>query len=171
MNSTRSDLTSKDLGGKLAAALDYCTETYFGATVFIGMDSPTLPFQALLAAATAAGDGTAVIHGAYDGGYTLLAVPPLSPAALFSNVTWSSTCTLTTQVASLQHCGLAVSVRECFDDVDEPQDLQKLRTSLLLDPKGGGGGKGAHPSSDFPRVTAFLIDNEHRFNTAVLDGK
>lgn len=89
-----------DLGQRLTAAFDHAFGTGADRVLIIGSHSPTLPEEALHAAARA-GAGTVVLGPAADGGYYLVgfradAWPRARP--IFRNIPWSSGDVLTTTV-------------------------------------------------------------------------
>lgn len=81
-----SDLTSPDLGAKLAAGLRAARElpangdasiTNRGSAVFLGMDVPELPARDVARALVTSREAAcAFICPAFDGGYTMLSLPP-----------------------------------------------------------------------------------------------
>ena len=148
MLDARQSLTGSDLGAKLAAALveeqaaqaSECGSEAVRPVAFIGMDSPTLPDEAIAAALREAGAGsgggpdTAHVCGAADGGYTLLALPPRAPPAVFEGVSWSCERTLESQVGRLEACGLGVSRGATYADIDEVADVKALAQQVQAEP-------------------------------------
>ena len=158
MLDARQSLTDSDLGAKLAAALEeeqsaQAAEAQVAPSglesgsshaaarpiAFIGMDSPTLPDEAIATALREAGGagggpGAAHVCGAADGGYTLLALPPRTPTEVFTGVSWSCERTLDSQVERLEECGLAVSRGATYADIDEVADVKALAQQVGAEP-------------------------------------
>ena len=173
MLSEVSDLKSSDLGGKLSDALikiQKCPKSVNGSIVFIGMDSPTIPCNAILdAASQAAGESLngdskiipksssrAVIFPAIDGGYTLLALPPRCPIEVFERVAWSQPITCISQQDALRRNGITdIVVGDTFPDIDEPEDLKYLAVNYFLNADQSG----IRPSvtTELPHLSEFIF--------------
>lgn len=134
MRAHSGDLRSADLGSILRAGYELIRDNIRPA-IFIGMDTPDLPAEAVAAAATAA-HTTAVIHDSTDGGYVLAALPPTCPPEVFDRVEWSTERTAESQRARLRECGVPVSAAEFppWEDIDEVEDVWRLARRLASTP-------------------------------------
>jgi hypothetical protein len=120
-----------DLGARLAHARGSFDDR---AIILASSDSPTAPVAALRAVLAQWKDPKQVLLGpCADGGYYLigLAVPE---SRVFDGIPWS-----TDQVASRtkERCnelGLSVLELPTSYDIDEPDDVERLRIELELDP-------------------------------------
>lgn len=131
----RGSLTSANLTDILGDALTR-VRAHVGTSapvVFIGSDAPLLSVGALLAAVDSCRRGRAHMCPADDGGYTLLALPPAAPPAVFDGVHWSTATTAVTQAARCAACGIDVDLGPSFVDVDDEADLATLASVLAGD--------------------------------------
>lgn len=97
--------------------------------IAVGADSPGMPSDLLVAARTALDEADAVIGPTPDGGYYLLGLRDC-PRGLLAGLPWSSPDTLTATEARLQQRGLTVRRLPPFFDVDDADDLRRLRAFL-----------------------------------------
>ncbi|CAM9288773.1 unnamed protein product [Ascophyllum nodosum] len=98
-----------------------------GAVIFVGMDTPELPWVEVLAARQSAEkDGKAYICPASDGGYTLLGLPASAGRGTFDGVKWSDAQTFKTQKGALEARGIGTRVGGTYHDVDEADDVAGL---------------------------------------------
>ncbi|CAN0139534.1 unnamed protein product [Discosporangium mesarthrocarpum] len=127
-----------------------------GAVVFVGMDTPELPWIEVRAAAAAARDGHAYVCPAEDGGYCLLGLPPAaSPAeVVFGGVKWSDPLTCVSQMGTLAAAGVLTLVGGTYSDVDEPGDLAGVheRSQQRRQQDGGEDGKSQDAEALCPRT-------------------
>ncbi len=94
-----------------------------GPVLIIGMDSPQMESQHLLAAIKALKANDAVFGPAMDGGYWLAGFAQRRDAPnLFSDVRWSSDTTLQDTLKSLPR-NYSVAKLEVLRDIDEQEDL------------------------------------------------
>jgi glycosyltransferase A (GT-A) superfamily protein (DUF2064 family) len=113
--------------------------------VFLGMDSPELPLDEIVAALSSTEENNINNHNhqqyahlcpAADGGYGMLSVPAHAPAeAVFRGVQWSHPLTAVSQIKALTDMeGVSVSVRlgRLMHDIDEPSDVKALCERLRL---------------------------------------
>jgi len=117
-----------DLGEKLFHAMREALEEGSAAVLVLGSDSPALPLSAvegLLAAPSDLAFGPAL-----DGGFWGICARRVHPA-MFDGVRWSSSNTLRDCLAAAAACGLSVSRGEECADLDEIEDLGKLRPEEL----------------------------------------
>ena len=115
-----------DLGARMYAA--FCLHCAAGPTLLIGTDCPALQPSHLRAAAGAlrgAADGVCI--PAEDGGYVLIGLKQPQPA-LFEHMPWSSAEVMAQTRARSFHQGLRLHEMDALWDVDEPADLQRLRS-------------------------------------------
>jgi rSAM/selenodomain-associated transferase 1 len=120
-------------GRGIADALAHAFAFHFAAgferVVLIGSDNPTLSRAPLEAAQRALQDSDVVIGPSADGGYYLLGMtaPHLR---LFEDIDWSTRRVWAQTTARAAELGLRVSAVQRWYDVDEPADLERLRTEL-----------------------------------------
>ncbi|CAM9395188.1 unnamed protein product, partial [Ectocarpus sp. 8 AP-2014] len=98
-----------------------------GAVIFVGMDTPELPWSEVVAARSSAEkDGKAYICPASDGGYTLLGLPPKAGRGTFEGVKWSDSLTCKSQTRALTLRGVSIRTGGTYHDVDEADDVAGL---------------------------------------------
>lgn len=97
--------------------------------IAVGSDSPGLPLAALEAASAALLRSDAVLGPASDGGYYLLGLRRLEPG-LLANLPWSTSGTLAATRARLVERGFSVATTQEWFDVDDAEDLERLRAEL-----------------------------------------
>jgi len=121
-----------------------------GKIVFVGMDSPELPLEEIVASLEIINDeqscidreccssslssqtttlsvSEAVLCPANDGGYGMLAVPSQAPTdRVFTGIRWSDPLTALGQLKALTDCGVPVRLGRMMNDIDEPDDLKAL---------------------------------------------
>ena len=104
-----------------------------GPAVFLGVDSPDVPADALLDAVRIAfgrDDGLdGAVGPAADGGYWTLASRALMPAVL-REIDWGGPRVLAQTLAAAVEAGLCFKTLATWYDVDTPSDLAALRTRL-----------------------------------------
>lgn len=135
------DLADAVCGGEIAAALAGWTVTrqrgdglgerlanahtdVLGPRVQIGMDTPQVTPELLLAAAGALDDSDAAIGPATDGGWWVLALPDRDGAQVLPGVPMSTARTYDATCAALRDAGLEVATVEPLRDVDEAADAE-----------------------------------------------
>ena len=119
----------------------------FSPVVLIGSDLPGLPAKRIGEALgrLAAGRDTVVLGPTADGGYYLIGL--VRPRAgdpvpeLFTDIRWSTAWTRADTVAAAERCGLQVGLLDPWRDVDDADDLTRLRAALA------GGGAGGAPAT------------------------
>lgn len=132
-----------DLGDRMLAG----TRTHFATSpapvLVLGTDAPTLPPEAMEEAASALTvHGISIIQSS-DGGYVLLGLRwPVEE--VFRGVDWSTGVVFRQTLLRADAARLTVYEGEPWYDVDEPEDLVRLREEL-----------GAHPERA-PRTADFL---------------
>ena len=107
------------------------------SVVFLGMDSPELPLDEIVAALSSTTEENGVHNNnnhdahlcpAADGGYGMLSVPAHAPAdAVFRGVKWSHPLTALSQIKALTDIeGVSVRLGRCMHDIDETSDVKAL---------------------------------------------
>jgi uncharacterized protein len=118
-----------DLGARMLAALQAAA----GPSLVIGTDCPALMPAHLRQAAQILRDGSdAVVCPAEDGGYVLIGMRRPLPA-LFARMQWSTDGVMEETRQRMRYHKLAWQEPVTLWDVDQPQDLPKLRGFGLLD--------------------------------------
>lgn len=104
-----------------------------GHVIFLGMDSPEIPLDELIAVANhdvynhKLITDSALLLPAADGGYGMLAVPlSADPYSTFHGVLWSNPLTAISQIKALTDQSIVVVTGRLMYDIDEPQDVNKL---------------------------------------------
>jgi len=114
------------LGNRLFGAFEDCFSLSPEPVVLIGMDTPQVTVDHLRQVARALESGAdAVVGLAPDGGYWLIALRHLHPAA-FAGVPMSADDTGTVQVRRLRECGYRVALTEPLRDVDDAVDAMAV---------------------------------------------
>ncbi len=115
-----------DLGDRMFAA--FIAPAVDGPMLLIGTDCPVLTPDHLRRAAQALLEGDdAVFYPAEDGGYVLIGLRR-PQWQLFVDMTWSTTAVMVDTRARARLLNLKLRELEVLWDVDEPQDLARLRT-------------------------------------------
>jgi uncharacterized protein len=117
------------LGERLAAA--HADVAGAGPTVQVGMDTPQLTAEDLLAVAAASRPGNAVLGPAADGGWWVLALQGTAPAAVLAGVPMSRPDTYLRTRAALARAGRAVVVARMLRDVDTVADADAVCRELV----------------------------------------
>ena len=104
--------------------------------VLIGSDLPLLTTAILeeAFAALEASPGHVVLGPASDGGYYLLGLTAPKIPDLFTGVRWSTKYALMDTLRRCEFEERRVTLLPLLDDVDEPEDLARLRDVLAADP-------------------------------------
>ena len=123
-----------DLGRRMLAGASELFEQGAGAVLIIGTDAPTLPAIYLREALRSLADGSDVaLTPSEDGGYVLIGMNK-SHAALFEGISWSTLEVHQQTLEAARHAGLSVYETSLWHDVDEPEDLERLRAELARHP-------------------------------------
>ena len=120
-----------DLGERLYRALADAACDYRWVAA-VGSDHPELPLERVHEAFAALEAGRDLVLGpAQDGGYYLIAARAavLDPE-LFRGIAWSTGGVLTETLARCRRLGLDCHLLAAGDDVDRPEDLERLARSL-----------------------------------------
>lgn len=115
-----------DLGDRMERALRRALETH-GAAIVIGSDVPGVPAGALHQARAALKFADVVIGPSEDGGYYLIGFRGACPPGAFAGIEWSTSHTRADTKARLRSLGKAVVRVTPWFDVDEVDDLRRLR--------------------------------------------
>lgn len=118
-------------GGNLGERMRCCFEDLAseggGRMAVLGSDSPTVPIALVEQSLDALEeDGDASLIPTEDGGYCLIGCRRPRPA-MFAGVSWSTASTLVETERSLEQAGYRVRPIGLWRDVDEPEDLDRLR--------------------------------------------
>ncbi len=120
-----------DLGARLANSLEHLFALGHMAAFAIDSDTPTLPTahleQALDLIATPGID--LVLGPSEDGGYYLIGLRVLYPE-LFEDMPWSTAQVVPETFRRAEGKGLTVATLPPWFDIDTPEDLEHLKTSL-----------------------------------------
>jgi uncharacterized protein len=118
------------LGNALSFAFAWHFEQGYEKVVLIGSDNPTLGVEPILAAEAALGDSHDLAIGpTSDGGYYLIGMCQ-AHLAVFEAIEWSTQRVFAQTARRARALGLRVHSVEQWYDVDEPLDLERLRTDL-----------------------------------------
>jgi rSAM/selenodomain-associated transferase 1 len=123
----RSVQAAGHLGERIYAALERALAAGRPKAMILGSDSPGLPAAHIRALLGSSADVS--IGPVDDGGFYAIACSRTVPA-MFEGVRWSTGATLSDTVKALTSCGLGVDLGPAWFDVDRPEDLARLPTSL-----------------------------------------
>src|SRR5207248_3295129 len=121
-----------DLGARLEQVFRQALATA-PAAIAVGADSPLLTNAHLRWALDALRTHDAVIRPCHDGGFYLLGLRAC-PQGLFSGLPWSTSETAEATKRRLEEYRYSVWELEALFDVDTPDDLAQLATSLCNQP-------------------------------------
>jgi glycosyltransferase A (GT-A) superfamily protein (DUF2064 family) len=147
------------------------------SVVFLGMDSPELPLDEIVAALSLTeynninnnnSDNNhhhqhqqhhAHLCPAADGGYGMLSVPAHAPAeAVFRGVKWSHPLTAVSQIKALTDIeGVSVRLGRLMHDIDETSDVKALCERLRL--RSGGEEEVAAAAEAMPTDTSATLND------------
>lgn len=123
----------KDLGERLARAFRSLHSNY-QRVVIVGTDSPALSAPILRRALRALMRADAVLGPCSDGGYYLVGLRRGNenrlPRTLFHGVRWGTSSAFEDTWWNFNRAGLASRLLEILDDVDTPEDLERLRSQF-----------------------------------------
>ena len=123
--------TGRDLGERMFNAFKFAFEQNSDSVVIIGTDSPTFPADYIEQAFEFLELETDVVLGkTEDGGFYLIGLRALS-VEIFETVAWSSPKTFERVFENINNLNLRLREVPSWYDVDEPQDLEKLREEFL----------------------------------------
>jgi rSAM/selenodomain-associated transferase 1 len=100
-----------------------------GPAVFLGVDSPDVPTEALAAIPPALDDHDVAVGPVDDGGYWVLGARGLLPV-LLHGIDWGSRSVYHQTTAAAQGASLSWATLPSWFDVDQPDDLRSLQQRL-----------------------------------------
>jgi uncharacterized protein len=122
-----------DLGDRMLSGARTLFDASPDPVLLLGTDAPTLPSEAIETAASALELHDVSIIPSTDGGYVLLGLRrPVR--AIFGGVEWSTEAVHRQTLGRAGEAGLSVYEGEPWYDVDEPEDLDRLREELAVRP-------------------------------------
>jgi rSAM/selenodomain-associated transferase 1 len=143
----------RDLGARMADAVAVAFAAGRGPVLVIGADAPHVPTAALAEAARALVETADLVLGpAEDGGYYLIGLRGPEPS-LFQSIAWGTDGVLTATLARAAARGLRTHLLPGTFDVDEADDLMRLRALL------------ARGEVDLPRTAAVLAGARAAFRS------
>jgi rSAM/selenodomain-associated transferase 1 len=121
-----------DLGARLANTFAHLFTTGYTGVLAIDSDTPTLPTHFLQQAVEclALPHNDVVIGPSEDGGYYLIGLRTLH-RELFEDMPWSTAAVMAETKRRAAAKGLTVTDLPAWFDIDTPEELERLRTSLL----------------------------------------
>lgn len=123
--------TGDDLGERMLNAFQLVFAKGFAEVVMIGTDSPTFPIDYFEQAFEYLETNSEIVLGrTADGGFYLVGLRVLR-REIFESVVWSSRETFEQVYRNVQNLGLHLRETPSWYDVDEPPDLNKLKTEIL----------------------------------------
>lgn len=122
-----------DLGSRMRSFFDDCFRNGAERVVLIGSDSPTIPQEHVESAFRLLHETDVVLGPAEDGGYYLVGASR-NVAGIFENIDWSTARVWEQTVARLGELQLSYEVLPQWYDVDQSNDLERLRDELLHTP-------------------------------------
>jgi rSAM/selenodomain-associated transferase 1 len=139
-----------DLGQRLEDAFARAFARGSGAAVAVGADHPALPRTRIEESFRRLAEGNdATLIPADDGGYCAVGLSAEAPLAeVFREIPWSTPSTLEVTRTRMQRAGLSVAVLPASYDIDQPEDLARLRDDLFSRDA---------TASDYPVCTARVL--------------
>lgn len=133
-NLTLIEQTGADLGEKMANAFEFAFRANSDANVLtIGTDSPTFPTSFIERAFEELESNAETVLGkSEDGGFYLIGLKKTSPR-LFENIEWSSSLVCGQTTRNIERLKIKLSLIPNWYDVDNRDDLLRLRAELLND--------------------------------------
>jgi rSAM/selenodomain-associated transferase 1 len=124
--------SGRDLGERLADAM---AKIAMGeGAVLVDSDSPTMPVASLARGVRSLGGDHALLGPCVDGGYWAIGAPRADPA-IFTGISWSTPDVCAQTRERLRAAGWRWSELETVYDVDDVDDVARLRTELRADPR------------------------------------
>jgi rSAM/selenodomain-associated transferase 1 len=119
-----------DLGARMDAVAREIGKWY-GKILFLGVDSPDVPIGHLTRAAEMLNTNEVVVGPCGDGGFWCLGVQRMvNLNMLFDGIEWSSGKEREQTIENAQDLECSCAAADAWDDVDHPEDLQKLLARL-----------------------------------------
>ena len=117
--------TGDDLGDRMSNAVQTLFSTGFGPVLLAGSDSPDLPISMIEQVLQQLQTTDVVTVPCRDGGYAVIGMQGPT-TELFAEIPWSTSRVLAATRLRSRELGLTYHETECWDDLDEFADLQKL---------------------------------------------
>lgn len=114
-----------DIGEKMHNAFEDAFNEKFEHVIIVGTDLPFLNSEVLESALNLLNTHDLVLGPANDGGYYLVGLKAPQPE-LFRNIAWGTDRVLDRTVHAASSLGMTLTFVPALDDVDRPEDLQKL---------------------------------------------
>ena len=125
-----------NLGQRMCNAFRFAFAEGARKTVIVGTDIPLLSREVILTAFEELENRQCVIGPSLDGGYYLLGLSHFD-GKIFQNIHWGTDKVLNQTLGIVQRLGLTYSLLEEYSDVDDIEDLLRLRLSLEKHKKTG----------------------------------
>lgn len=122
-----------DLGQKMLAGAYHLFDGAPGPVIILGTDAPTLPPAYIERAVSALQNHDVSIVPSTDGGYVLIGLRA-AHETVFANIEWSTGKVREQTLARARQVALALHETEPWYDVDEPEDLDRLKRDLEANP-------------------------------------
>lgn len=122
-----------DLGERLANTFAALFSAGYTTALLVDSDTPTLPPAFLAQAVDATTTADVVLGPTEDGGYYLIGLRKLY-LELFAAMSWSTPQVLADTVQRARNLRLTVTTTSSWFDIDTPDDLARLRSSLATTP-------------------------------------
>jgi rSAM/selenodomain-associated transferase 1 len=114
-----------DLGSRMEQAVRFLFAAGAGPVLLAGSDCPDMPLSLLKQALEQLLENDAAVIPCRDGGYVLVGMRRPT-TELFSGIPWSSPRVLAETRLRSRQLGLTLFETECWHDLDEVADLQRL---------------------------------------------
>jgi glycosyltransferase A (GT-A) superfamily protein (DUF2064 family) len=123
-----------DLGGRISSAYESLCDSGH-PVLFLGVDSPDVPTEALLEAAHRMATSAGTLGPTPDGGYWCIGLSAKLPVrSLLNGIPWSSGSEYTATLERFASAGYSLPPCPAWDDVDHPADLHRLMERLVRSP-------------------------------------
>ncbi len=119
-----------DLGEKMFSAARYLFDKADLPVIILGTDAPSLPSSYIKDALLALRSHDVSLIPSEDGGYVLIGLQK-PHEAVFKNIGWSTEKVHRQTLEKAKDSGLTVFKTAPWYDVDEPEDLERLRRDLM----------------------------------------
>ena len=126
-----------DLGQRMRRYFEEALAGGASRVVLLGSDSPTLPVEYVQRAFNLLSDVPVVLGPSDDGGYYLIGVAERVPP-IFDDIAWSSEAVFEQTARRLQSLGRDFRKLPPWYDVDDEQDLRRLKNELSEQPSEPG---------------------------------
>lgn len=114
-----------DLGQRMHRIIKHTLAHGYERVAVVGADIPGLTTEIIQGALYALLKADVAIGPASDGGYYLIAMNR-PRAEIFSNIQWSTDHVLSQTLQAARGLGLTVKIMEPLDDLDTPEDMERL---------------------------------------------